>query len=203
MCNHTSDIFGRTGIHDGVEWGFFPMAAPWLCINLWEHYEFTEDKTYLEEIYPVLKGACEFVLGFLTEKDGYLVTAPSNSPENMYYYYDNGEKKKSYFTYGATIDFEIIRALFTRTECACKLLERDSEFSKLLCETALRLPPLKISERYGTICEWIKDYEDYEAGKIPKDLPCGVLSEDAVYDLLTENRDLSLEMLELAKDRIR
>ncbi|MBQ1307624.1 MAG: DUF4298 domain-containing protein [Erysipelotrichaceae bacterium] len=58
-------------------------------------------------------------------------------------------------------------------------------------------------EAYYTGRKWIKDYEDYEAGKIPKDLPCGVLSEDAVYDLLTENRDLILEMLELAKDRIR
>ena len=58
-------------------------------------------------------------------------------------------------------------------------------------------------EAYYTGKKWMKDYEDYEAGKIPKDLPCGVLSEDAVYDLLTQNRDLILEMLELAKERIR
>ena len=163
-CNHTSDIFGRTGIHDGVEWGFFPMAGPWLCLNLWEHFEFTNDKDYLEAIYPVLKGACEFVCGFLTEKDGYLVTAPSNSPENKYYYYDNGEKKQSYFTYGATIDFEIIRALFIRMECACVLLGKDVTFAQILAETAKKLPPLKISQRYGTIMEWINDYEETEPG---------------------------------------
>ena len=58
-------------------------------------------------------------------------------------------------------------------------------------------------EAYYTSKKWMKDYEDYEAGKIPKDIPCGVLSEDAVYDLLTENRELILEMLDLAKERIR
>ena len=58
-------------------------------------------------------------------------------------------------------------------------------------------------EAYYTSKRWMKDYEDYEAGKIPKELPCGVLSEDAVYDLLTENRELILEMLDLAKERIR
>ncbi len=58
-------------------------------------------------------------------------------------------------------------------------------------------------EAYYTSKRWMKDYEDYEAGKIPKDLPCGVLSEDAVYDLLTENRDMILEMMDLAKERIR
>lgn len=58
-------------------------------------------------------------------------------------------------------------------------------------------------EAYYTGRKWMKDYEDYEAGKIPKDIPCGVLSEDAVYDLLTENRDLIQDMLDLAKERIR
>ena len=58
-------------------------------------------------------------------------------------------------------------------------------------------------EAYYTSKRWMKDYEDYDAGKIPKELPCGVLSEDAVYDLLTENRELILEMLDLAKERIR
>lgn len=58
-------------------------------------------------------------------------------------------------------------------------------------------------EAYYTGKRWMKDYEDYEAGRIPRDLPCGVLSEDAIYDLLTENHDVILEMLDLAKERIR
>ena len=164
VCNHTSDIFGRTGAHDSVVCGFFPMAGPWLCLNLWEHYEFTRDLAYLESIFPVIKGACDFLLDFLVEKDGYLVTAPTNSPENWFIYEENGEKKVSMLTYGATIDFEIIFALFQRTIYACELLGKEPELAKSIKKALNKLPPLRISERYGTICEWIKDYEEQSPG---------------------------------------
>ena len=74
------------------------------------------------------------------------------------------QKQESMLTHGATIDFQIIHALFTRTAHACKLLEADSDFVKKLEETLKKLPPMAISERYGTICEWIKDYEETEPG---------------------------------------
>jgi alpha-L-fucosidase 2 len=162
-CNHTSDIFGRTGVHDLVGCGFFPMAGPWLCLNLWEHYEFTVDEAYLNELYTIIKGSCQFLLDYLIEKDGYLITAPSNSPENKFCYTDNGIKKSGMFTYGATIDFEIIYALFVRTLFACRRLG-DHEFAHSLENALTKLPPLRISERYGTICEWFHDYEEAEPG---------------------------------------
>ena len=166
LVNHTSDAFGRTGVHDSVDCGFFPMAGPWLCLNLWEHYEYTGDRKYLEEIYPILKGACEFVSDYLVEdKNGCLVTSPSNSPENEFYYTDeNGEKQESMLTYGATIDFEIIDALFTRTIHANRIIENDERFIKNLEEILSKLPPVKVSERYGTVQEWIKDYEENDPG---------------------------------------
>lgn len=164
VCNHTSDIFGRTGVHDSVQCGFFPMAGPWLCLNLWDHYEFTNDGAYLEEIFPVLKGSCEFLLDFLLEKDGVLLTAPSNSPENRFYYDDDGARKTSMFTYGATIDFEIIYALFSKMVFACELLGKESILAAALKQAIEKLPPLRISQRYGTICEWIRDYEEVEPG---------------------------------------
>ncbi len=164
--NHTSDPFGRTGVHDSVDCGFFPMAGPWLCLNLWEHYEYTGDKKYLEEIYPILKGSCEFVKGYLVEDEaGRLVTSPSNSPENEFYFTDaKGEKQESMLTHGATIDFEIIDALFTRTAHACRVLENDTAFINSLEEILKKLPPVKVGERYGTIQEWINDYEEVEPG---------------------------------------
>ena len=54
----------------------------------------------------------------------------------------------------------------------------------------------KLSDYYGSD-QWRQDYEDDEAGKLPRDLKRGVLSEDAVYDLLTENRELLVRMLKL------
>ena len=54
----------------------------------------------------------------------------------------------------------------------------------------------QLSDYYGSD-QWMQDYEDDEAGKFPKDLKRGVLSEDAVYDLITENRELLVRMLRL------
>ncbi len=166
VINHTCDAFGRTGVHDSVDCGFFPMAGAWLCLNLWEHYEFTGDRKYLEEIYPILKGACEFVSDYLIEdKNGFLVTSPSNSPENSFYYTEpDGSQQESMFTYAAAIDFQIIRSLFTRTAHACKALGGDGAFVAELEAIMKKLPPVKISERYGTIQEWVKDYEETEPG---------------------------------------
>lgn len=37
---------------------------------------------------------------------------------------------------------------------------------------------------------WKKDFEAYERGELPQDLKCGVLSEDAVYNLLDDMKEL-------------
>lgn len=46
--------FTAPGEH--ASWGATNTGGAWLCEHLWEHYAFTQDKKYLEEIYPVLRG---------------------------------------------------------------------------------------------------------------------------------------------------
>ena len=58
----------------------------------------------------------------------------------------------------------------------------------------------ELSEYYGSDA-WKQDLADDEAGLIPKDLPRGVLSEDGIYNLLEEAKELLNEMEKLAKDR--
>ena len=55
----------------------------------------------------------------------------------------------------------------------------------------------KLSGYYGSSA-WMKDFEADEKGLLPADLKRGVLSEDAVYDLIIENRELVIRMLKLA-----
>ncbi len=162
--HHTVDIFGRTGVHDGIQWGVFPMAGPWLCLNLWEHYEYTGDREYLEKLYPVMLGSSKFIADFLIEDGkGNLVTNPSTSPENRYFFTDSqGNKCDSMFTYGATVDFEISYAILSRMVYACRLLGRDEDQAQRFEAILKRLPPLRISQRYGTVCEWIEDFEETE-----------------------------------------
>lgn len=161
--NHLTDPFGRTAIADGVGWGTFPIAGAWLVLHQWEHYLFSGDKEYLKnEAYPAMMEAAEFIMSYLVEdKNGYLVTAPSNSPENRYKL-PNG--KTYMLTYGATMDIEIIYELLHACLDAGKIVGADSKNNKKLSETLRKLPPIRISKRYQTIQEWIEDYEEVEPG---------------------------------------
>ena len=49
---------------------------------------------------------------------------------------------------------------------------------------------------------WMSDFEADEAGKLPADLKRGVLSEDAVYDLITKDRETLALMARLVADSI-
>ncbi len=51
-------------------------------------------------------------------------------------------------------------------------------------------PDIQKLEAYYTGKDWKADFRLDEQGKLPKDLKRGVLSEDAVYDLLEKNREL-------------
>lgn len=160
--NHVADPYGHTSISDGVGWGTFPIASAWLVLHQWEHYLFTGNKEYLKkEAYPAMVEAAEFIQGFLIkDKNGYLVTAPSNSPENRYLL--NG--KVYNLTYGSTMDIEIIHELIDACLEAGKIVPSNSEFNNRLKNIKKKLPPIRISSRYGTIQEWIEDYEEVEPG---------------------------------------
>ena len=41
---------------------------------------------------------------------------------------------------------------------------------------------------------WIRDFEADEAGLLPADLPRGVLTEDGIYDLLVDDRDVQIAL---------
>jgi alpha-L-fucosidase 2 len=160
--HHLTDPFGRTGVADGV-WGITPLNGPWMTFTLYEHFLFTQDTTYLRNrAYPMMKGTAEFVLGFLVESpDGYLVTNPSHSPENNFR--DSRTGEVSALTYSATIDIEIINALFDYCIDAAAVLGTDSEFAARLKATKKRLPPVKINSK-GVIQEWIYDFDEPEPG---------------------------------------
>lgn len=48
--------------------------------------------------------------------------------------------------------------------------------------------------------QWRQDFEDDRAGKLPEELKRGVLSEDGVYDLLCDHRELMEELREILTD---
>ncbi len=163
VCHTFSNIWGFTAAGNRYQTGSFPCAGAWCCEHIWERYQFSRDKAFLWEYYPILKGSCEFFLDFLVEdpNTGYLVTAPTNSPEN--YYVDPTTGKYCTLCAGPTMDNSILYELFTNTAAAASELGIDSEFAEKVLQVRGKLPPLKIG-KYGQIMEWQVDYEEADPG---------------------------------------
>jgi alpha-L-fucosidase 2 len=158
---HTiSNIWGYTSPGEHPSWGAFMGASGWLCGHLWEHFAFTLDTAFLWQVYPVLQGASEFYSDVLITdpKTGWMVTAPSNSPENSYFLADG---TMASVCMGPTMDIQIIRELFTNTIQAASILGIDQDFSDHLAGLLEKLPPNRTG-KHGQIMEWLEDYDEYE-----------------------------------------
>ena len=133
-----------------------------MTFALWRHYEFSEDKDYLEKrAYPVMKEAMEFVSDFLVEKDGYLVTAPTMSPENAYTL--DGKDYPCQLTYAATIDNQTLTAHINNCIKASEILNVDKNLREKWKQVLAKIPPVQVGKD-NTIMEWIKDYKELEPG---------------------------------------
>lgn len=162
-AHHNSDLWRQSALAKGSsEWAMWPMAGAWLCSHLWEHYDFTRDKEFLYEYYPVMKGAAEFMLDFLVpDENGHLVTCPSISPENNFLALN--ESKKCSVSYASTMDMSIIRNLFENCIKSIDILKIDYDFKEKLEKSLEKLYPYKISKD-GYLQEWLEDFDEYEKG---------------------------------------
>ena len=165
VVHHLTDAWGFTAPADGPQ-GIWPMGAAWLAQHPWEHYCYTLDTAFLQErAYPLMKGAADFIVDFLVEAPlgtpvaGKLVTNPSYSPENAFIL-SNGDH--SVFTYGATMDLEIIHDLLTNCIAAAEILDVDQTFRDTCNKILSRLAPIRISESTGRIMEWVADYKEVD-----------------------------------------
>ena len=69
-----------------------------------------------------------------------------------------------------------------------------SELANALEKYRASISSLKALSSYYEGGAWFADYNDDQAGKIPHDLKRGVLSEDAVWNLLSDN-DEALDIM--------
>lgn len=165
VVHHNSDIWalsnpvGDLGSGD-PKWANWSMGANWLCEHLWEHYQFTQDQKFLRDTaYPLMKGAVTFSLGWLIEdKDGYLVTAPSGSPENSFI---DDKGVEGAIAQASTMDMSIIRDLFSHFIKASKQLGINEPFVDTVIAKEKKLYPFHIGKK-GNLVEWYKDWEDVE-----------------------------------------
>lgn len=87
-----------------------------------------------------------------------------------------------------------MEAAFDRTALAVQMLE-----SALDTYETIKVDIDRLTE-YLESGAWREDYEADEAGLVPPDLKRGVLSEDGLYDLLTDIVRVNEHLRELAED---
>jgi len=158
VVHHNTDLWRASAPIDGPNWGMWPTGGAWLCLHLWDRYEFSADLADLRRIYPALKGAAEFFLDTLQEDPvhKWLVTNPSISPEN-------GHPFGSAVCAGPTMDMQILRDLFANTIKAAATLGVDEPLRKQLAAARSRLAPNQIGAA-GQLQEWLEDW-DLKAGE--------------------------------------
>jgi alpha-L-fucosidase 2 len=155
-AHHNTDLWRITGPVDGVFWGLWPSSGAWLTLHLWDRYLYSGEAAYLAEVYPVLEGAARFFADFLVEhpEHGWLVVAPSNSPENA-----PSIRPDVSIGAGAAMDNQLVYELFTNTIRAATVLGIDDAFVRTLADGRAKLPPMQIG-RHGQLQEWLEDFDD-------------------------------------------
>jgi alpha-L-fucosidase 2 len=150
VLHHNTDIWRGTAPIDAPDHGIWVTGGAWLCHQLWEHYLFTQDKTFLKDTaYPIMKQAALFFNSFLIKdpKTGWLISTPSNSPEH------------GGLVAGPTMDHEIIKDLFSNVIHGSEILNADKVLRDTLAEKLARIAPFQIG-KYGQLQEWLEDKDD-------------------------------------------
>ncbi|MBB3113698.1 alpha-L-fucosidase 2 [Paenibacillus phyllosphaerae] len=163
-AHHNTDIWADTAPQDlYLPATYWPLGAAWLCLHLWEHYQFTQNRQFLERAYDTMREAALFLLDYLVESPtGELVTCPSVSPENTYVL-PSGES--GVLCAGPSMDSQIMQELFSAVLEAEGLLSIGEEqaIGAELSKALDRIPKPKIG-KYGQLQEWYEDYEELEPG---------------------------------------
>ncbi len=147
----SSNIFGFTSplASEDMSWNLSPMAGPWLALHIWDYYDYTRDKQYLENIaYDIIKESANFTVDYLWQRpDGIYTACPSTSPEHGPI--DEGA------TFANAVAREILLCAIKSAEILNKDKKQKAEWKRVL----KNIMPYKVG-RYGQLMEWSKDIDD-------------------------------------------
>ena len=157
-----TNVWNYTEPGENPSWGATNTGGAWLCEHLWDHYDFTGDKSFLEEYYPVLKGAAMFFYSTMIEepKNGWLVTAPSSSPENEFFLEGDHTSPIS-VCMAPAMDTQIVSELWNNVIKASEVLVNEDNDIPKLQAALLKLPPMQ-TDSQGRLMEWLEEYEEVD-----------------------------------------
>lgn len=152
--------YSNVGNVDNI--GFYwTGGAAWLAQILWQHWEYTNDLTFLKDhLYPFMDQIGRFYEDFLVKnKKGYLVPSLSASPEMPI----AGRIGQSFLSSASTIDLELIRDVFTHLVKAGKRLKVNPATLQKW-ESILARVPLPGINKDGSLAEWMEDHTPGDPG---------------------------------------
>ncbi|MEV4754363.1 glycoside hydrolase N-terminal domain-containing protein [Micromonospora sp. NPDC049559] len=156
--NSTGRIAGwtvaiSTNPYGGGGWWWHPAGNAWLCQNLYEHYEYRQDRAYLEKIYPLLRGAVEFWEARLVTTT---VTDPAGAPrEVLIADSDWSPEHGPLDAKGITYAQELVWNLFDNYRGAARVLGRDAGHAEAVERLQERLYLPVVSPTTGWLEEWM------------------------------------------------
>lgn len=157
-----TNVWGYTSPGEYASWGMHTGAPAWICQHIYEHYRFTGDEKFLKDMYPVLKGAVEFYMDWLTvdPKTGKLVSGPAVSPENTFVAPDGSHCQISM---GPSHDQQTIWQLFTDFIDASHQLSVSDAFVSEVLAAREKLLGIQVGSD-GRIMEWAEEFPEVEPG---------------------------------------
>lgn len=172
VVHQNTDLWRATAPMDGPSWGAWPVGGAWLMTNLFERFRYSGDDRDLRAIYPLLRDQARFLLDILVEhpQKHWLVTAPSNSPENFPAWPGNGtffdevsgiELTARTMAAGPTMDMQIIREVFQAFDEAATRLGTDGALVAEARAARQRLAPNQVG-KHGQLQEWLDDWDELE-----------------------------------------
>jgi alpha-L-fucosidase 2 len=158
VAHHNTDLWRGTAPVDAARYGMWPVGGTWLCLHIWEHYQFTGDVEFLKKYYPIMKGSAQFLMDIMTiePKHKWLVIPFSMSPEQGFFTSDKAPE--TFICTTTTMNLGMIRDLFPHIIEAEKILNIDQEFGVKLAEALKKIPPYQINKN-GLLQTWIEDWK--------------------------------------------
>lgn len=172
VFHQNTDLWRVAAPMDGPTWGTFAVGGAWLCTHLWEHFAYTQDKKFLQEAYPLIKGSVQFFMDFLVPhpRKNWLVTNPSTSPEN----FPDGGGNGPYFDEvtasfrpgtsicaGSSIDMQILYDLFGYFIEASAVFGKKEPWIDQVKQVREQLVPPQVGSD-GALQEWADDWRSLE-----------------------------------------
>lgn len=157
-CFSTPYMFVTMGQKNNAA-GWNPIGSAWALLNSYEYYLYTEDREFLERLYPSMKEVANFWNEALYWSDYQkrYVSAPSYSPEN------------GPIANGASYDQQFIWQHFENTIQAAQILGVDEELVLKWREKQAKLNPVLVGED-GQVKEWFEETHigKAQAGELPE-----------------------------------